>query len=364
MTRFDGVALLTVCGPTAEAATEGRRDLSAWFTRGAVVALPDGSRARTYRPSGFPDRLSAAADGQDVVLTGLCRSESPTSAAIELRALTGRTTAGPWTVARTAVLAPAVNSDLLAVQPLPGGRIHLGSRRGPTTACGRLPVQGRERAAGSVDCARCLTAPLVTELHDAQLATYPDLVALVGPLLAGATTRLSRRLTHRDPAEVPAILDAAVGSIVHGFPGAGTTEGVLQLVAQHREHASGPARAWAAAEARGRVEQCLRSPRRRGRRGQPGLGDDLQAPVELLARLLAPAEAAEVLLGLLEQLGPDPAFEPVVLAAARRAGDAASDAVRRWRRLHELAAALAGPPPRSTAHHGARGTSTSRAALP
>lgn len=347
--RFDGVALVTVSGPTPGAAVEGRRALAAWLGRGAVVTLPDGSGARTYRPAGFPGHLPTGVDGEEAVLTGLQQPEPLTSAAIELRALTGRTAAGSWEVARAAAMPPAASSDLLAVQPLPGGRIHVGSRESHTTACGRLPVHGHERAAGLIDCARCLTTPLVTERHDAQLAAYPDLVALVGPLLAGAAARLSRRLAHRDPTEVPAILDAAVGSIVHGFPGAGTTDEVLQLVAHHREHASGPARAWAAGVAQGRVERGLQV---RQRRRQPGLASELAGPVELLAQLLPPDEAAELLLGLLEEHGPDPAFEPVVLAAARRAGDAASDRVRRWRRLQELAAALAGSPSHPTAHTG------------
>ncbi len=352
MTRFDGVALLTVSGSTPEAADEGRRALAAGLGRGDAVTLIDGSQARTYRPAGFPDHLPGGAGGEDVVLTGLRESAPQASAAVELRALSGRTAAGPWAIARAAVMPPAPSSDLLAVQPLPGGRIHVAARRGPTTACGRLPVHGPERAAGLIDCVRCLSTPLITERHDAQLTAYPDLVTLVGPLLAAAVARLSRHLQHSDPAEVPAILDAAVGSIVHGFPGAGTSDEVLLFVAHHREHASEPARAWAADVARDRVEQGLRSPRRRGRGGQPGLGDHLQAPVQLLARLLAPTEAADVLLGLLEEHGPDPAFEPVVLAAARRAGDAASDPVRRWRRLHELAAALAGTPSRPTGHTG------------
>ena len=349
MTRFDGVALLTVTGPTPRANAEGRRALTAWLGQGAVVTLPDGSRARTYRPPGFPDHLPAAAHGEDVVLTGLQWSERPGRAAIDLAALTGRTPAGSWAVARAAAMPPAPSGDLLTVQPLPGGRIHIGLRHGDTTACGRLPVHGTERASGLTDCARCLTAAITTERHDAQLAAYPDLVALVGPLLAGAAARLSRRLAHRDPAEVPGVLDAAVGSIVHGFPGAGTPDEALRLVADHREQASGPARDWAAQLARGRLERGLRSPRRRRRRG---LGDELQAPVQLLAQLLPAAEAAELLLGLLEEHGPDPAFEPVVLAAARRAGDTASERVRRWRRLQELAAALAGTTSRHTVAHG------------
>ena len=154
MTRFDGVALLTVTGPTPRANAEGRRALTAWLGQGAVVTLPDGSRARTYRPPGFPDHLPAAADGEDVVLTGLRWSERPGRAAVDLDALTGRTPAGSWAVARAAAMPPAPSGDLLTVQPLPGGRIHIGLRHGDTTACGRLPVHGAERASGLTDCAR------------------------------------------------------------------------------------------------------------------------------------------------------------------------------------------------------------------
>jgi hypothetical protein len=337
---FDGVALLTITGGTARASTEGRRQLTAWLSRGIVVGLPCGSRAVTYRPAGFPDHLPAAAAGEDVVLTGLRRPGPSTSDVVELRRIAGRTAAGPWALADVALMPPASTDDLLAVQPLPAGRIHLGLRRCGSTACGRLPARGPERAVASLDCRRCLTTPIVAARHDAQLRAYPDLVALVGPLIAAAAARLSRRLQHRDPCELPAILDAAVGSLVHGFPGAGTTDEVLELVTEHREHASGSARAWAADVARGRVERGLAS---RRRRRATGLGDGLPAAAQRLAGLLPPPEAADLLLALLEEFGPDPGFEPVVLAAARRAGDAASDRVQHWRRLHELAAALAGP---------------------
>ncbi len=358
--RFDGVALLTITGPSPAATAEGRAVLAARLERGVAVTLPDGSQAWTHRPAGFPDHLPAAADGEDVVLTCLRRSQQPTSDVIELRRMVGRTAAGAWTLTRAAVLPPAPSHDLVAVQPLPTGRVHVGLRQGGTTACSRLPLHGPEQATGLIDCPRCLTTPLVTERHDAQLATLPDLVALVGPLVAAAAARLSRRLEHRDPAEVPAILDAAVGSLVHAFPGAGTTDEVLERVAEHRDHASEPVRAWAGGIARARVEQGVRS-RRRRRRGA-GLGDELRAPVQLLSRLLEPAEAAEALVELLEELGPDPAFEPVVLDAARRAGDAASDRVRRWRRLHELAGALAGAAARPSAPAAAAGAAAGAAA--
>jgi len=338
VSRFDGVALLQVATPDARSQASGVRALASALERGLVLRLRDGSSVQAERPPGFPRRLTAP-DGDELVLTGLVPSGQRASAGHAIDALQGRTEAGPWSIARVAVLPPVPSGDLLAVQPLDGGRIHIGLRQRGVTACRRLPLRGDQRPVGLIDCGRCLRAQLITDRQDRQLLAYPELVAMAGPLLAGAAAQLWRWREHRDPSQVPGIIDAAVGAVVHGFPGAATVDEALALVSTHRAEASVPARSWAAGIARDRLDDGLRAQRRRR---QHGLGPQLHPPLRLLAALMTPAEAAELLVGLLEQHGPSPYVEHLALDAARRAGDAASERVRRWRRLHEIAAALSG----------------------
>lgn len=338
MSRFDGVALLEVVAPEACARTAGVHALTLALAQRPVLRLSGGVSARAQRPPGFPRRLPLP-DGGEVVVTGLVpRAERPPPGPA-ITALRGRTDAGPWSIARAAVLPPIPAGDLLAVQPLAGGRIHIGLRQHGVTACGRLPLRGDQRPAGLIDCGRCLHAKLITDRQDRQLLAYPQLVALAGPLLAGAVAQLWRRSAHRDPTQVPARIDAAVGAVVHAFPGAPTVDEALALVSSFAAGASGPARSWAAGVARDRLEDGLRAQRRRS---QPGLGPRLHVPLRLLSELMEPPAAAALLVELLERHGPSPALEPMVLDMARRAGEDASQRVQRWRRRHEIARVLSG----------------------
>ena len=338
MSRFDGVALLQVAAPDRRAQAAGVRALTSALEQRPVLRLPDGSAAQARRPPGFPRRLPTS-DDDEVVLAGLAPCERRPLPRAAIDALRGRTEAGSWSVGRIAVLHPIPADDLLAVRPLDGGRIHVGLRQHGATACGRLPLRGDQHPAGLIDCDRCLHAEVITDRQDHQLLAYPTLVAVAGPLLAGAAAQLWRWYAHRDPTQVPGILDATVGAIVHGFPGAPTADEALALVSAHRANASAPVRNWAAGVARDRLDDGLRAQRRRR---QHGLGPQMQAPLRLLSDLMEPAEAAELLVGLVEQHGPSPALEPAVLDAARRAGAVASERVQRWRRLHEIAVALSG----------------------
>jgi hypothetical protein len=343
---FDGVALVAVEAATPAAATAGARHLAAAFD--LEVLLPGVARGSVMarRPAGFPATLPHPGPG--VVVIGLRatterRAEPRREPPVQVEPLAGRhgrTGYGPWRVAGIAVVPPADVADLTACRPLSGQRIHLGVIGQRMTVCGRLPMQGDPTAPGAVDCLRCLRSSLVVARHDRQLSHHDGLAALSDTLVAGAADRLWRRLAHRDPGTFPALLDSMVGAIVHQLPGAPSVDETLMQVRRHRDVASPAVGTWAAEEARQRLTRRLplfaaTHPTR--------LDAPTASQLGLASDLLDPADAAEVLVSVLEDHGPAPALEPIALRAARRAGDTASERVVRWRRIQSVAQALGSP---------------------
>jgi hypothetical protein len=235
------------------------------------------------------------------------------------------------------ILSPAPTVGLIGCRPLAGGRIHVALFGQAMTVCGRLPVSGALVDPGRVDCLRCRRSDELGRRFAAQLAGHDRLLEVVDPLTAAALAGWWPRLDHRDPGDLPLLLDAMAGARLHALPGAPTTDQVLRQVRRHRSVASDAVRDWAAGQARPRLEQQLR------RLLLDAGGDRVSAvrrELALAGALLEPADLAETLVTLLERHGPVPSLEPLVLDIARRAGDAASDRVQRWRRLHGVAAAL------------------------
>lgn len=360
MGRFDGVALLGVIGPGERARAAGRDALIDRLEAHPRVLVPGHGLAQVRRPFGFPHLLPAdpmgdATDGllgattasdAVVVLAGLAPAgELPRGTTrsladpVDLADLHGRTATGPWAVGAAAIVPPARTGDLQGCRPLDGGRTHVGRRGQAMTLCGRLPLRGDPVVPGAVDCLRCLRSDELSARHDRQLAYHGALVDLAGPLTAGVADRLWQRLAHRDADEVPALLDAMVGAITLGVPGAPTAEDTLAHIQRHRAVASEPVRRWAAAEARERLTRGLiRAAATHPVRLDPRTRERLA----VAADLVDPAETAEIVVRVLEEHGPAPALEPVAMHLAERAGDAASPRVDRWRRIHAVARALTG----------------------
>ncbi len=363
MTRFDGVALLGL-GASAEVA---RRHDAAEVRRradGRLVRLAGDALARITLPIGLPAtlRCDTGAACTEVAVLGLAEvadgrrggsgsardggsgsgraggsgsgsaggsgsgsaDDQGTPLALE-RLLTPSQPEAPGpnlAGARVAVLPPVPVRDLVAVEPLPGGRVHAARWGEDTLACGRLPVSGPTRPPTAIDCPRCLADGVLGERIVAQLAAADDLVALAGPLTAGAAARWWWRTDHLDARDHPAVLDSAVGALVHALPGAPDPDALLARLAEHGDPLSAAARTWAVAAARRRATT----------------DDDA---VRLLARLLPPAEAGELLLDVLGERPGDRELEALLWEVAVRAGPAGSPRLQRWRRIQAVAAALA-----------------------
>jgi len=359
MGRFDGVALLGVDGPSERARAAGRDALIDQLDAYPRILVPGDGLADVRRPLGFPHLLPAhpaplptdpvgrsAAIDAVVVLAGLLpvgeaivRAARTRDEPVDLAGLRGRSAAGPWSIGVVAIVPPAQTGDLQGCRPLEGGGTHVGLRGGSMTLCGRLPLRGDPVAPGAVDCRRCLRSDEVSARHDRQLLHHGELVELAGPLTSGVADRLWQRLAHRDAAEVPALLDAMVGAITLGVPGAPSVEATMVQVRRHRAVASGPVRRWAAAEARERLTRGLI---RSAATHPVHLDPDAHERLAMAADLVDPAETAELVIGVLEEHGPAPGLEPIALHLAERAGDAASPRVDRWRRIHAVARALTG----------------------
>ncbi len=221
------------------------------------------------------------------------------------------------------MLPPVRVHDLLAVEPLPGGRVHAARWGDASVACGRLPLQGPARRPTAIDCPRCLDEGVLGERLAAQREAFPGLVTLAGPLTAAAAARWWWRADHLDPATFPAVLDSAVGAVVHDLPGAPEAGALVTRVAEHAGEASPAARSWAVAWLRRRIDA----------------GDD--DAVGLLARLLPTPEAGELLLDVLADRPGDRAVETLLWDTAVRAGADGSPRLQRWRRVQSIAAALA-----------------------
>ncbi len=350
MTRFDGVVLLGL-----RASTEVARHRDAAEVRrradGRLVRLADGALARVTLPIGLSATLRCDPNAvcTEVAVLGLAEvaddqrgngrgvngsrgngsgsgSADGRGTPIDLaRLLTPDQpeAAGPnGPATRVAVLPPIPVRDLVAVEPLPGGRTHAARWGEDTLACGRLPVSGPTRPPTAIDCPRCLAHGVLGERLDAQVAAFRRLVALAGLLTAGAAARWWWRADHLDPRSHPAVLDSAVGAVVHALPGAPDPDALLSRLAEHGDHLSAPVRAWAVALARQRATTD---------------GD----AVRLLARLLPPAEAGELLLDVLGERPGDRDLEALLWEVAVKAGPAGSPRLQRWRRIQAVAAALA-----------------------
>ena len=362
MVVFEGAVILALGGRTSRAG-DGSRVAGA----GRVVGLPEGGVALAVRPPGFPvtlplDAGDAAAGplsggaraelegarGVVAVLQPLGGADAVAGAAVPLARLGEGLLADGCEVAALAWMPPVDVADLVSCRPLGGQRTHVGVRGAPTTVCGRLPLQGPAGSLGKVDCLRCLRSHVVADRLGAQLGYHGGLVALAGPLVAGVAARLWLRLGHRNPRELPALLDAMVGAIVFGVPGAPEVEATLATVHRYRQVASPPVRRWAQGHARRRLSWALRHvlPQRPQR-----LPEALDEELRVARDLLPTAEAAEVLVAALEEHGPAVAIEPIALQAAVNAGQAASPRVRRWREIHEVAGALSGLPGLSDPTH-------------
>ena len=347
MDRFDGVVLIAVGGTDAASRAAGRGALVERVARTARVRLSDGRIVGVRRPFGFPPTLPSdpsCHDGEAVVIVGLradgaSRVVSPDRVpSLEAWGRSdGATATGSWWVADLASVPPALVTDLVACRPLDGGSSHLGVAGQALTLCGRLPLRGDPVVPGAAGCSRCLDRDEISARHDRQVASHGSLVALAGPLTAGVADRLWQRLGHRDVAEVPALLDAMVGAVTLGVPGAPSAEATLTQIRCHLAVASEPVRRWAAAEARERLTRGLI---RSVTAHTVHLDRGTQERLAVAADLVDPTETAEVVIDVLEQHGPAPGLEPIALHLAERAGDAASPRVDRWRRIHAVARAL------------------------
>jgi hypothetical protein len=349
---FDGVALATVSGTSASRRAEGREAIVAALDARPRLVLPDGAYGIGYRIPGLPASLPTLAGprADEAVVIGL-RPEPPRPggpsvrdagcAPVTLRSLGSEGRSRPWEVAEIAFVPPITVDDLRAHRPLSGGRVHVGLAGERQTACGRLPLQGDERRSDAVDCVRCLRSNVVARRHDAQLARHGSLVALVGSLAAGVADRLWLRFAHRDPGTLPALLDSMVGAIVHGASGAPSVDDTMALVRRHRRGASTEVHRWAGTEALARLEVSL--PRLVATHPTT-LDASMRRQLALMSDLLRPADAADLLVGILEEHGPAPALEPLTLRIARKAGDEASDRVDHWRRIHVIARTLGASP--------------------
>ncbi|MFU8841535.1 MAG: hypothetical protein ACNA8R_12585, partial [Nitriliruptoraceae bacterium] len=205
---------------------------------------------------------------------------------------------------------------------LPGGRVHAARTGADTVACGRLPVHGPTHPPTAIDCDRCLARGVLGERIAGQVGAIPDLAVLAGRLTSAAAARWWWRTDHLDARVHPAVLDSAAGAVVHALPGAPDPDALLTRLAEHGDHLSAAARAWAVAAARRRVTTD---------------GD----AVHLLARLLPPGEAGELLLDVLGERPGDRELEALLGEVAVRAGPAGSPRLQRWRRIQAVAAALA-----------------------
>lgn len=314
MTRFDGVALLGLDDRTEVV----RHHHAAELRRQAddrLVRLPDGGLARVSHPIALPAtlRCDPGSASVEVVVLGLREPGSAAGAA-----------APTWALGTTAAALPPVRvHDLIAVEPLPGGRVHATRWGDRTVACGRLPVQGPTRPPAAIDCDRCRDRGPLGERLAAQREAFGDLVALAGPLTAAAAARWWWRTDHLDPRTFPAVLDSAVGAVVHVLPGAPEPEALLDRLADHAANLSASARSWAVATIRERVA-----------------AGDTHA-IRLLSRLLPAPEAGELLLDVLAERPGDREVEALLWDAALRAGTNGSPRLQRWRRVQAVAAALA-----------------------
>ena len=349
MGAFDGVALIALDAASHRLQTARRRSLVAEFEHDRVVVLPDGSCAVVWRFSGLPQvvgplSLDEGPSGSAFLVVGLRSPRQPpdrsaVDAAVDLSELLEAGGVGTPLDGRVAVVPPVPVHDLCACRPLNGGRTHIATIGADRTACGRLPVRGEPRSPAAVDCVRCLRSNLVAARHDGQLASHGDLVAVGGSLVAGAADRLWLRFAHRDPGQLPPLLDSMVGAIVCGLSPAPRVDEVLVQVRRHRETASPSVLRWAGTQARRRLARLLPAvAATHPTRLNPGTERQLAS----LWRLLSPAEAAEELVAALEDHGPAPALESLALQTARAAGDDASSRVDRWRRIQSVAQALGG----------------------
>lgn len=358
MGRFDGVAVMLVdradsadAGAAGPAPTVTTGTLRMWLTR-------RGHRGAEPRP-GVPGTLCDA-DGRHLVTVGLRAGAGAPDGLHPEPAGHGACAHDPQAVAGNgavgvAVLPPASIGGLVGCRPLAGGRTHVAMFGHAMTICGRLPAGGEPLDPGRVDCLRCRRSDELRHRFARQLREHDRLLALLDPLTAAALAGWWPRLDHHDPGDLPVLLDAMAGARLHGLPGAPDTDEVLRQVRRHRTVASAAVRAWAAAQARPRLEAQLRR-LLLGARGPGGPDDRREVAVRreltLAGALLDPADVAETLVALLERHGPAPSLEPVVLEIARRAGETASDRVQRWRRLHAVAAALHPGPHRRSPRSG------------
>ena len=350
MGRFDGVALAAVDAENERARVAGQRALVSELEHGRQVRLADRRRAVVWRAVGLPPTIAAPTPDRDgshprFVVIGLRASppgrwgSSTGGSTMVLSALAGHGDAGQWRVGRLGVVPPAPVNDLRGCRPLARGRTHVAKVGTATTACGRLPARGEHRDPSAVDCLRCLRSTVVASRHDQQLTQHRRLVELAGPLVAGAIDRLWARVDYRDPGQLPALLDSMAGAIVFRMPGAPNMKDTLVLVRRYREIASDEVLRWAGVEARRWLAQRLPH---LAASHPTSLTAEMHRQLTLPIGLLAPWEAAEVLVTVLEDHGPAPALEPITLSAARRAGDTVSERVDRWRRIHSVAHVLSG----------------------
>lgn len=251
--------------------------------------------------------------------------------------------AGEWWVEATCWIAPADVHGLGAVRLASGGRQHLVWDNRDESVCGRVSV----RTASSfvtrvnhfrVECRRCLSSVHVAQLQEAQLEGLPALTQLVGRLEAATMACIWPRMAHRDPERLPQILDGMAGALKYRIPGAPEFDRVLQLMRRHAGVASREARAWMVESVRPSVIGAVRHMRIRmvsepGAFGTSGLR---------WLQYLPDPDAADLLIEALRTYGPVPSLESAALSLARRAGDAVSEQTDRWRRTHEIAAALGG----------------------
>ena len=350
MTVFDGAVLITLGSDDPAARAVGEHHLAARFERGTVLRTPEGDRIAARRPHGYPPLLAHDGEVADPWRTpAVTRSLVATVEHAEgglagphgdlLTDLAGTTTHGRWWVARASVLPPVQTRGLIAATPVVGARTHLTPSGGSVALCGRVPVRSPLGPARSADCPACLRSDTLRARLDAQLAHHAALADHAGALTAGAAARWWPRLARlAGPADGP-VGDAAVGLLHHGLPGAPDIDTALTVVADQVTHVAEVTRRWAAVEVEQRLRGVLRATLPRHPRQLDTDLHDLLATAEVL---LDAATLADLLVGALEELGPAIALEPVAARLAAAAGPAATERVRRWRRLQRVAAALGG----------------------
>lgn len=326
MGRFDGVAVVVCHGRWGRSYTE---TVEALGEPGAAIETGDGQVFPVHWIPGAP--YQARTDSGQVCY-GFALTPGPKPAPRQVVSV-------PQGL-QVAVVPPVEVAGWRPLQPLPRRRwIHLVTEE-PQTACGRLRVGEAGPSLAAVDCPECLTAPEVRARMSAQLEHVNALVEVVGRVVAAGMARLWPRMAHIEPRRVPLLMDGMLFAIEAGLPGAPDEVHTLRTVAQGRAVASATVMSWARRRAKARMRHEVAAIVRNST-GQELDGDAAEA-LRFLQALVSPVEVASLLVEALEDHGPSPTFEGVVLESLDSVPGPLPDGLADWQLIHRTARALGG----------------------